>query len=695
MPNYLSNLANRMSQEMNNSVPRPHSPQQSCGGSQTNSSGKRANRTRFTDYQIKVLQEFFENNAYPKDDDLEYLSKLLGLSPRVIVVWFQNARQKARKIYENQPAGNECSPVASNTSSSSVSGAVGATVAVMSNNNADSDSEQNNAGRFTRTPGLNYQCKKCLLVFQRYYELIRHQKQHCYKEEDAKRSAQAQKAAGVAAAQYVGQYNSNNSEDSNHSNDRSVHSPLVNEEDLVRQYVGNNPFLSGAFQQQSQHQQQSQALNQQQTSNHHSGHDEEIDEDMENESDENSLCSTPSSSKRKLSDDGTELDAEELQNREKRLRTTITQEQLDFLYQKYQSESNPSRKSLEQIAGQVGLRKRVVQVWFQNTRARERKGLYIKPELNHDENFLMKCPMCPNVSPFKSRLSWESHIGTYHPDLMENDDVVVPDSIASLIPNSASAYNLQSSMRKYYEDTMKRFMNDMQENNKEQGVGVAVGGGAVGALDLTSSDMETLSDHILDEDRDPNGDSSSQYGGNKRFRTQMTGLQIKMMKAIFENYKTPSMSECHGLGKEIGLQKRVVQVWFQNARAKEKRAKLQYSQSNGGIEPPQESVPPVPDECHICSYKYGSHYSVQDHIFSKSHLDKLRTALEAGLYEPESPGQIITGGVVAAGGNANVSSGGNTPLGGGGGEPLQMLQINNRDLLDMTSRSNNRMMMQV
>lgn len=53
------------------------------------SSGKRANRTRFTDYQIKVLQEFFENNSYPKDSDLEYLSKLLLLSPRVIVVWFQ------------------------------------------------------------------------------------------------------------------------------------------------------------------------------------------------------------------------------------------------------------------------------------------------------------------------------------------------------------------------------------------------------------------------------------------------------------------------------------------------------------------------------------------------------------------------------------------------------------------------------
>ncbi|KAI4458158.1 zinc finger homeobox protein [Holotrichia oblita] len=149
------------------------SPNRDFQGSGSNSSGgssgKRANRTRFTDYQIKVLQEFFENNAYPKDDDLEYLSKLLSLSPRVIVVWFQNARQKARKVYENQPAAEPAPGIP----------------------------EEAGTNRFQRTPGLNYQCKKCLLVFQRYYELIRHQKTHCFKEEDAKRSAQASNQAAA------------------------------------------------------------------------------------------------------------------------------------------------------------------------------------------------------------------------------------------------------------------------------------------------------------------------------------------------------------------------------------------------------------------------------------------------------------------------------------------------------------------
>jgi AT-binding transcription factor 1 len=41
-------------------------------------SGRRANRTRFTDFQLRTLQEFFDKQAYPKDDDLEMLSKKMG-----------------------------------------------------------------------------------------------------------------------------------------------------------------------------------------------------------------------------------------------------------------------------------------------------------------------------------------------------------------------------------------------------------------------------------------------------------------------------------------------------------------------------------------------------------------------------------------------------------------------------------------
>ncbi|UJR30210.1 hypothetical protein I4U23_017748 [Adineta vaga] len=65
--------------------------------------------------------------------------------------------------------------------------------------------------------------------------------------------------------------------------------------------------------------------------------------------------------------------------------------------------------------------------------------------------------------------------------------------------------------------------------------------------------------------------SSNGINGQRRFCTQMSPLQMKLMKAIFMEYRTPTMPECKLLGKEIDLQKRVVQVWFQNPRAKEKK----------------------------------------------------------------------------------------------------------------------------
>ena len=446
--------------------------------------GKRANRTRFSDYQVKVLQEFFEKNAYPKDDDLEYLSKLLGLTPRVIVVWFQNARQKARKAYENQPSNES-----------------------MMNDDVE--------GRFTRTPSLSYQCKKCNLEFQRYYELIRHQKQHCYKEEDAKRSALAQKAAAQAAAS-LGQQGGLNmtsmstySEDSNSSisySERNITSPVFNQ----------NTTLSW---------------------------------------------------KRKLS----------------------TEDNRDVI-----------------------------------------------------EDGRNKLPKTTNLFP-----------------------PLVPPTPTS---SSSSSNDLEASMRKFYEDTMKRYMDELQ--------GRPAGSEAGQALDLRSSSADLdHGSHRSENDGDSDSweknlsggeDSSSEQirglssdfdgdgeanisggysdangqreGGNKRFRTHMSNVQIKIMKSVFENYKTPTMPECQGLGNDIGLAKRVVQVWFQNARAKEKKARL-YLQQVTGVEP---DLPASPSGCRWCNIKYPENFAVQEHIFQSSHLGKVRTAVEQGLYDPESPGVSLT-----------------------------------------------------
>lgn len=63
-----------------------------------------------------------------------------------------------------------------------------------------------------------------------------------------------------------------------------------------------------------------------------------------------------------------------LQQYHRRVRTTINNNQLSYLLSCYEKDSNPSKRQQEAIASRTGLPRRVVQVWFQNTRARDRKG---------------------------------------------------------------------------------------------------------------------------------------------------------------------------------------------------------------------------------------------------------------------------------------------------------------------------------
>ncbi|KAG8189602.1 hypothetical protein JTE90_018958 [Oedothorax gibbosus] len=57
----------------------------------------------------------------------------------------------------------------------------------------------------------------------------------------------------------------------------------------------------------------------------------------------------------------------------KRPRTTISPVQLEALKLAYQRSSKPSRYIREQLASETGLDMRVVQVWFQNRRAKEKR----------------------------------------------------------------------------------------------------------------------------------------------------------------------------------------------------------------------------------------------------------------------------------------------------------------------------------
>ncbi|KAF0305425.1 Zinc finger homeobox protein 3 [Amphibalanus amphitrite] len=282
-------------------------------------SSRRANRTRFTDQQVKVLQDFFEKNAYPKEEDLRHLSKVLNLGPRVIVVWFQNARQKVRKVFENQPPPPE---------------------------------REEKSSRFQRTAELNYQCNRCKVVYQRYQELIRHQRQQCYREESSRQRGKSQEprsevGAGAAPALEVKPTPEDNTYKCGKCPQEFDRFDRWREHQVV--HVMNPSVVPSSRQ------------------NQRSG------------SPAGSPSARPSHSAEEASDEETDdTTGWDRHSQDRRLRTSINPEQLQVLQRTYKLNSTPSRETLEMVARGTGLKKRVVQVWFQNARARERKSQAVR-----------------------------------------------------------------------------------------------------------------------------------------------------------------------------------------------------------------------------------------------------------------------------------------------------------------------------
>ncbi|KAH7697351.1 Lhx2 protein, partial [Aphelenchoides avenae] len=79
-------------------------------------------------------------------------------------------------------------------------------------------------------------------------------------------------------------------------------------------------------------------------------------------------------------------------------------------------------------------------------------------------------------------------------------------------------------------------------------------------------------------------DNSLPNGRTKRMRTSFKHHQLRTMKTYFNLNHNPDAKDLKQLAQKTGLTKRVLQVWFQNARAKYRRS--QHSQRDGIMSSP-------------------------------------------------------------------------------------------------------------
>ncbi|XP_022673148.1 LIM/homeobox protein Lhx3-like isoform X2 [Varroa jacobsoni] len=156
----------------------------------------------------------------------------------------------------------------------------------------------------------------------------------------------------------------------------------------------------------------------------------------------------------------------------KRPRTTITAKQLETLKSAYNQSPKPARHVREQLSRDTGLDMRVVQVWFQNRRAKEKR-------LKKDAG---------------GKARWVASAGEYFTGAPPGGRKRPPSSADSKLGDDSKEHAL-------YQD-------DISEPFSTGGCG-----GAVGGMAGLSSDSED-DDHVIDEDSDPARPQSAYSGYN-------------------------------------------------------------------------------------------------------------------------------------------------------------------------------------
>ncbi|XP_041669594.1 zinc finger homeobox protein 4 isoform X2 [Cheilinus undulatus] len=480
----------------------------------------------------------------------------------------------------------------------------------------------------------------------------------------------------------------------------------------------------------------------------------------------------------------------------RRSRTIIQAEQLDILYGCYFKDPNPGKHEFEQISEWVHLPKKVVQIWFQNMRARERKGevRFIsdgtlaavgkplikftwplsKPIFSNKQN--QTNTGCITTSPIVRTL-----IKTEREPVKEIGKPAVLKKIAPVpikpkeIVSSTTTSPVNSSVcavpktklettsnatmvkvapkvsppvlltppkdpvpiaprpaqkRKLEEESEEEKTDDEKDNEEEMNSGPGTINRMVPKLPTTPINNRLNATNVVTQKQNglnywtskvpikintisreqlalpthtpprtipppptpsiapvspntpcsakvaipptPVGTKSSPsetsflpHSSSRRPRTHLSCLQLSILQSCYETCAHPNAMECEAIGSELNLPLKVVQIWFQNTRAKEKRWRLQQEKlsplSGGKVdtssgsylqynalkanrpilpkpvhltvgEPPASLVAgqtvqkeTLTGNCDACNVSFESRAAARAHVFSSRHLATLRT----------------------------------------------------------------------
>uniref|UniRef100_A0A3Q2NRC9 Zinc finger homeobox 2 n=1 Tax=Fundulus heteroclitus TaxID=8078 RepID=A0A3Q2NRC9_FUNHE len=571
--------------------------------------GRRSSRTRFTEKQLETLQSVFEATPYPREEEYDRLSAILSLPNRVIVVWFQNARQRARK--NQDPAKGEQTFAAKNREDKITSAQATTSSASGNSQNtiSEEDMQQKELSQTLKTPSDPLPRSPA------------EKPQHCAESSSQNSStpilSKAKSDLAIARSPLREQLSENVAQPmtspSSAPDSETIQSWTPDTTACLSTETQPQPQAPAqfqcsvcpvslpSFQMWQEHQTRHLLAAQSQVQLLHSGFTDLPMPYMMLHPNPTLMASqmlsgamsqihpNPTHSMISHLDSIANREVEEEHRRDKRQRTTITPEQLEVLYQRYSLDSNPTRGVLESIARDVGLTRRVVQVWFQNTRARERKGQFrsVGPGssftlgLNH-----LRCPFCRALFKVKSAL--DAHMRSRHWAEAErtgynlsigngsSGQTVMALTSATERPGPSNSSNpihdpgydmpgsfSSSTNPKNPEEDDDEYEEDDDDYPCEESSSMA---------DQGSPSPEISGDQSSDWS-ETQSQQHHHHHQQQRQRTQMSHFQVLQLKNFYRSHRTPNRLECETLGQELGLPSRVVQVWFQNARAKEKRAK--------------------------------------------------------------------------------------------------------------------------